>query len=68
MRREIQLDRIAQEHLELLLRGRAHDTLGDLTGHSRVQLDSDQFLCLFQDPHADVARSRTDLEDRVGGL
>lgn len=66
MRWEIQLDRIAQEHLELPLRGRAHDTLGDLAGHARVQFDGDQFLGLLQDAHADVARARTDLEDCVG--
>lgn len=65
MRREVQLDGIAQQDLELLGERRAHDTLGDLAGHARVQLDGNQLLGFFEDAHADVARARADFEDGV---
>lgn len=68
MLREVELDGVAQQDLELLLRRRAHDTLGDLGSHPRVQLDGVQLLGLLQYPHTDVSRSRADLEDGVGGL
>lgn len=66
--REVELDGVAQQDLELPLRGRAHDALGDLGGHPRIQLDGVQLLGLLQYAHADVARSGADLEDGVGGL
>lgn len=68
MRRKVQLDRIAQQHLQLFGKGRAHDTLCDLASHARVQLDSDQLLCLFENANTDVACTGTDFEDGVGGF
>lgn len=65
---EIQLDGVAEQHLELLLVGGAHDALRDLAGHARVELDGDQPLGLLEDAHADVAGSGADLEDSVGGF
>lgn len=66
--RKVELDGVAQEDFELLLRGGSHDTLGDLGGHPRVQLDGVQLLGLLEYAHANVARSGADLEHGVGGL
>lgn len=68
MVREVQLDGVAQQDLELPLGRGAHDTLGDLGGHPRVQLDGVQLLGPLQYAHADVAGSGADLEHGVGGL
>lgn len=68
MRREVELDRITQQHLKLLLGRGTHHTLGDLAGHTGVQFHGDQLLGLLENAHADVTGSGTDLEDGVGRL
>lgn len=68
MGREVELDRITQQHLQLFGEGRAHDTFCDLASHTRVQLDSDEFLGLFKNAYTNVACSGTDFEDGVGGF
>lgn len=66
--RQFGLNNISKQNLQSLLHRRALHTLCDFSSHARIDFDSDDFLCCFQNADSQVTGSRTNFEDDIGRL
>ncbi len=66
--REIHANHVPEEYFETIRTWGALDPFRNLSSHSRIQFDRDDFLCLFEDFDSQIASPRTDFKHDLEAL